>query len=78
MRNPKYVEAIDWIANEDNPGDEQSLEVVAGYMSVGLVADLFGVPSHVVARDVVDRRNGTGRVEIARQWMAFERRKASG
>lgn len=47
-----YQDAIDWIAHNDDP-DETDVETVRGTLTVGLVADLFGTSTSVVANDVV-------------------------
>lgn len=39
---PTLTAAIEWIAFNDNPGDDESPETMAGYCTVALVADLFG------------------------------------
>ena len=77
MRSPKYVEAVDWIAMNDSPGDDDSLENLSGLVSVVLVADLFGVDTKTVAGDILARRGKRpGRAIVARQWVAYERRTA--
>lgn len=49
-----YRYAVEWIALNDDPGSDDSTdpEVIAGYVSVHLVADLFGKDSRDVAVDV--------------------------
>jgi hypothetical protein len=49
---PSYKEAIAWIANNDEP-DETDKEVLVGFISVCLVADLFHKTTDQVAEDVV-------------------------
>jgi hypothetical protein len=58
MKRPSYREAIAHIALNDNPGDPDALdaEAIEGTISVGLVADLFGVDRSNVARGVVNYR----------------------
>ena len=51
----KYCKAVKWIACEDEP-QEHDLEQISGYISVLLIADLFCVPSAIVARDVLSER----------------------
>lgn len=53
-----YREAIFWIAANDNPGSAEALnpKVVAGYLTVVMTADLFGVKANKVARSVVELR----------------------
>lgn len=74
LRKPIYAEAVIWIAENDASGDDQTVEDIALYISVILTADLFGVPSYIVARDVRDRRHGRSRVEMTRQLLAAENR----
>lgn len=50
-------EAVGWIAMNDNPGNGDGLRDITGYISVLLVADLWRVPSGVVARLVIAVRN---------------------
>ena len=45
-------DAIAWIADNDNPGDDDLPEELAGYLTVVLVADLYGVPAEDVAAQV--------------------------
>jgi hypothetical protein len=49
---PTYKAAIHWIAFNDETA-EMDAEVVAGFISVCLVADLFGADTRSVAIDVV-------------------------
>jgi hypothetical protein len=58
MKRASYREAIAHIALNDSPGDSdaQNAEVIEGLITVGLVADLFGVDHRKVARDVVNYR----------------------
>lgn len=50
-----YRKAIEWIAENDEPG-ETSNEVMAGYATVQLVAELWNKPISVVAIAVVLKR----------------------
>lgn len=59
-RRPTYRAAVEWIAHEDNAGSGDTLEDVAGYISTGLVADLFGAESEDVAADVIRERRKAG------------------
>lgn len=61
-QRPSYREAVAWIALNDNAGGGDSPEWIAGYVTTGLVADLFGCPQEEVAADVarVRRREGLG------------------
>lgn len=56
MKRPSYWAAVRWIADNDNPGDDEPSENIAGYMTVLLVADLFGVEADNVAIDVWAQR----------------------
>lgn len=51
-----YEFAVAWIAGEDNPGDDDDVETIAGYLTVALVGDLFGKSSARVAADVFATR----------------------
>lgn len=51
-----YKFAIAWIALNDSPGDNENAETMAGYVSVLLVADLFGKDQNQVAKDVFQYR----------------------
>jgi hypothetical protein len=59
MKRPSYKKAVEHVALNDDPV-ELDPEVVAGTISVGLVADLFGVDVDVVAADVVRLRIRVG------------------
>lgn len=58
-RAPKpYAVACAWIAANDNPGEQtDNPESVQGYVTVALVADLYGRTQDEVARDVVRARH---------------------
>ena len=56
MRRASYKFGIAWIALNDNPGDEEGLEAVSGYISTALLADLFGVDQKTVGQDVMNFR----------------------
>lgn len=47
-----YMKAVAWIANEDAPGDDDDVEILSGYLTVCLVADLFDKEPGKVAADV--------------------------
>lgn len=51
-KHPSYKEAVAWIAQNDEP-DETDKEVLSGFISVCLVADLFHKTPDQVAKDVV-------------------------
>jgi hypothetical protein len=48
----RYKDAIEWIARNDNPGDYETAEEISRYLTVGLVADLWGKSESDVAVDV--------------------------
>lgn len=58
MKRPSYKAAVAWLALNDGAGDDDACdpEMVSGLTTVILVADLFGVESSKVARDVVKFR----------------------
>lgn len=60
MNRPSYRAAVAWIANNDSPGDSPGdndpAEIIAGLVTVCLVADLFGVSNERVAADVIRYR----------------------
>lgn len=45
--------AVQWIALNDNAGEKDTVEDTAGYLTVALVADLFGKDTTEIARKVV-------------------------
>lgn len=53
-----FEQAVDWIALNDAPGDEDALKpgVISGTISVLLVADLFDKQPLAVAKEVVRMR----------------------
>ena len=42
-------QAIEWIAKNDNPDDQITIEELSGTMTVALVADLWGRPAFDIA-----------------------------
>lgn len=64
MKRASYREGIEWIALNDEVGDDEALNeaVVATYISTCLLADLFGVTVERVAEDVVRRRYKIDRI----------------
>jgi len=58
MRAKGIKYAIEWIALNDAAGDNQSAEDMVGYVSVALVADLFGKSPEEIAQRVFEKRNG--------------------
>lgn len=57
-KRASYRKGVEWIALNDDPaaGDAQEVEAVAGYISTMLLADLFGVSSEDVAKDIIRYR----------------------
>lgn len=55
MKRASYRNAVDFIAMNDEV-DCLEVEQVQGFISTQLVADLFGVPTERVARDIVRLR----------------------
>lgn len=53
---PTLKFAIQWIADNDNPGDDDDLDTVSGYISVLLVSDLFGKDPVDIATKVLTFR----------------------
>ena len=51
----RYKDGVAWVARNDDPGslDAQDVEVLSGMMTVALLADLFAMPAHSVAEDIV-------------------------
>lgn len=52
-----YEDAIQWIASEDAPGDDDIIDDLQGYLTVCLVADIFNRPATQVARHVWNIRH---------------------
>lgn len=52
----KYALAIEWIAGNDNPGNEDTLHEILDYITTSLVADIFGREPIHVALDVKHAR----------------------
>lgn len=62
MKRASYRHAIEWIAHNDSAADDgaDDPEIVAELVSSALVADIFGIDTERVGRDVVRfRRNLT-------------------
>ena len=53
----KYDRLITFIALNDNPGDHEDVEQVAGYMTVVMIADCYDLKPLHVAEDVLCIRN---------------------
>lgn len=60
MKRRGYKFGCQWIADNDNPGDPDALnvETVSGFISVLLLADMFGKEPEEVALKVVALRLG--------------------
>jgi len=56
-KQPSYAQAVQWIADNDAPGDDVPAPDLAGYLTVMLVADLFGRTEAKVATDVWELRH---------------------
>ena len=54
---PRLDDAVAWIADNDNVGDGDSPDELSTYLTVALVADLFGIEREAVATRVWRRRN---------------------
>lgn len=55
VKSPSYKNAVQWIADNDNDVDLDA-ELIQGYITTALVADLFGVSVEAVAADIARRR----------------------
>lgn len=64
MYQPRYAEAVEWIATNDSPADNDSPEIIAGLVTVRLIAVLFNVPNETVAWDILALR-GIGEMRSA-------------
>lgn len=56
MKRPGYRFGVEWIALNDDP-DVTDEEMILGTLTVGMLADLFGVTQERVAADVVRYRH---------------------
>lgn len=52
-----YKFAVELIALNDNPGDNEGLDILESYATVGLAAAIYGKSQDRVARDVFNYRN---------------------
>lgn len=59
MKRPSYRDAVAWVADNDD-SETLDVETVRSYVTVALVADLFGVEQEKVAADVVKFREKHG------------------
>lgn len=59
MKRASYRHAIEWIAHNDSAGDDDASDpaIVAELVSSALVADIFGIDTERVGRDVVRFRD---------------------
>lgn len=53
MKRASYRAAVEWIALNDDAGNGDTAEIVADYVSVGLIADIFEVPAEKLAADIM-------------------------
>lgn len=60
ITQPSYKSAVEWIALNDNAGAAELPETLEGYLTVALVADLFGVDLKRVAEDIANFRERQG------------------
>ena len=56
MKRASYKEAIEVIALNDCPGDNDDFEFIRGYCTVLVVSAIFDVPQDKVANDVLKFR----------------------
>lgn len=56
MKRAGYRDAVDFIAQNDAPGDGDDADAIQSYTTVVLVASIFGTDPARVARDVARRR----------------------
>ena len=66
MPSSKYLNAVLWVAINDSAGDNEPAEQVADYLTVLLIADVFGSTPRKVADDVIRARAHLARVQAAR------------
>lgn len=65
MKRASYRDAVDWIARNDALGDDEGVEELRGYISVVLIADIFGADAVRVATDVKRLRDKIEKEEVA-------------
>jgi len=56
VKRASYWEGVEYIACNDNPGDDEPADVLAGYISVVMLAVPFKVERERVAADVAKFR----------------------
>ena len=66
MKRPSYHEACYWIAANDNAGNGDSLEEVTDYITVAMLADIWGLNVEKVGRDVWGTRQRIEAEELKR------------
>jgi hypothetical protein len=66
MKRPSYHDACYWIAVNDNPGNGDGLEEVTGYITVAMLADIWGLDTEKVGRDVYGTRKRIEAEELKR------------
>lgn len=59
-KRPSLREAVEWIALNDAAGDDDPVDILAGLVSVVLVAALFGKEPIDIARRVYKHRHPEG------------------
>mgnify|MGYP007049926759 CR=1 FL=1 len=57
---PSLRSAIEWIAQNDNSGNGDSEEEIAGYVSTALIADLFNKDQNILAKKIANKRQELG------------------
>lgn len=62
MAGPKLIDAINWIALNDNTDGGDTEEAIACYISTALAADLFNTTTAKVASAVATARRNLGGV----------------
>lgn len=60
LKKASYTQGIHWIAFNDNAGAGDTEEAITGYISVVLLADLFGTTPERVAKRVISLRKKHG------------------
>ena len=52
----KYRQLVEWISQNDNPGDNEPIEAISGYLSVVMIAHCYKLKAIDVATDVMALR----------------------
>jgi hypothetical protein len=65
MKRASYRDAVDWVAQNDSPGDDNAgdPEICGSLVSAVLVADIFDVTTKKVGEDIAARRKLLGLVQ---------------